>query len=883
MKLLAYMRSVAARFFDRSRVEREMDEELRSHIALRADDLARSGVERADAERRARLEFGGREKFKEEIRESLGAHLLEDSARDVRYGLRVLRKSPGFALVAVLTLALAIGANAIVFGILNGLILHPLKVPGESSLYGLEHGNEHSMTASYPDYLDIRDRQRSFDSLAAYDFNLVAVNAGEDTTSAWINVVSGNYFDVLGLQPYLGRMFHQSDEHGIGSAPYIVLGYNYWHTRFRDDRSVIGRVVRLNKHPFTIVGVAPPEFRGTLVFFAPDFYIPMVANALFSPDSTLNNRSSQSIFMMIGHLKPGVTPEQAVGDLNGIGAYLDKTYPKEHGHTTFNLARPGLYGNYLGSPVRAFISGLIVLAVLLLIAACTNLGSLFAARAADRSRDVALRLALGATRIRVLRQLLTEAVLIGLAGGALGLALSIVLLRALTAWHPIPKFPINVPVSPEPNVYFVAFLLAVVSGLLFGLVPVQQVFRTDPYQIVKAGSGSIGWRRMTLRDLLLVVQIAICAVLVTSSIVALRGLSRSANANYGFQPDNALIATTELGMAGYFGDQVPPMQKRISEALKDIPGVQSVAIGRPPLVEETFNFNVFTDWTVDFKSSNAAAMAFTYKVSPDYFRAARTTLLAGRAFSPHDDQAAPRVGMVNRVFARKVFGSEGQAIGGHFKLHDGTRVEVVGIVEDGIYGNLTEDPQPALFLPLLQWPMSETWIVIRTDRDPVDVAPAVRATLRGIDSGLSVYVQPWTKQLDWLQFPARVATMALGVMGAIGAVLAITGIFGMAAYSVSKRLKELGIRIAFGAQRRQVLGAALGRAFKLIAFGSAAGLALGILASQVLAFIVYEATPRDPLVLTSVVLVMLLLGLLATWIPAQRALSIDPLKLLREE
>jgi ABC-type antimicrobial peptide transport system permease subunit len=238
---------------------------------------------------------------------------------------------------------------------------------------------------------------------------------------------------------------------------------------------------------------------------------------------------------------------------------------------------------------------------------------------------------------------------------------------------------------------------------------------------------------------------------------------------------------------------------------------------------------------------------------------------------------------VNRVFARKVFGSEGQAIGGHFKLHDGTRVEIVGIVEDGKYGTLTEDPQPALFLPLLQSPMSDTWIVIRTDRDPVQLAPAVRTTLRQLDSGLSIYVQPWTKQLDFLHFPARVATMALGVMGAIGAVLAITGIFGMAAYSVSKRLKELGIRIAFGAQRRQVLGAALGRAFKLIAFGSATGLVLGVLASQVLAFIVYEATPRDPLVLTSVVLVMLLLGLLATWIPAQRALSIDPLKLLREE
>jgi predicted permease len=306
-------------------------------------------------------------------------------------------------------------------------------------------------------------------------------------------------------------------------------------------------------------------------------------------------------------------------------------------------------------------------------------------------------------------------------------------------------------------------------------------------------------------------------------------------------------------------------------------------INRVPLNGGTFGAFVFRDETTDLRPSNAALNATRFNVSPEYFEAASTSLLAGRTFSWHDDKDSPRVAVVNRELARRLFGSNHEAVGARFKFRDGTRLEIVGVVEDGKYESLAEDPQPAVFVPIVQAPWSETWLIVRSNRDPEQMAPAVRTAVRGVDAGLPIYTQTWEQQLDFALFPSRIAAASLGVLGGMAAVLAITGVFGMAAYSVSRRLKELGIRIALGAQRKQVLRSALGRAFQLLAFGSATGLVLGVLASRVLAAIVYQATPRDPLVLAGSVFVMLVVGLLATWIPAQRALSVDPLALLREE
>jgi predicted permease len=886
MPLIAKTRSFLCNLFSFGRRDGDLDQEIQSHLELLIDENIRAGMSPQEARRGALIELGGAEQVKEQVREARIANWLHSVLTDLRYSVRVLRKSPGFTTVALLTLALAISANAVVFGVLNAMILRPMNLPNEQSLYGLERVGQDDPVVSYPDYVDLRDRTRSFEILAAYRISEAGMDTGESALRIFLFQVSGNYFDALGIQPYLGRFFHASDEHGPNSAPYVVLSYAFWHTRFQDDPSIVGRVVQINKHPFTVIGVAPAEFHGTLIFVSPDLFLPMVNEEQIEGRNILDARDIPWIYLALGHLKPGVTPAQAISDLNSIGSYLEKAYPNEHGQVKFSLSRPSLYGDFLGSRVEAFLAGLMLLAGLILLAASANLGGLFAARAADRSREVALRLALGAKRSRILRTLFTEALVISLAGGALGLWTSVVLLHALGTWQPVPRYPISVPVNPDASVYAIALVLALVSGLLFGVVPARQVLRTDPYQIVKAGSTGARGRRITIRDLLLVAQIAICAVLVTSSVVAVRGLVRSLHSNFGFDPRNAMIVSADLRMAGYSGDKLIEIQKRMLESAQRIPGVQSAGlIDWAPLISGAYaDSDIFTDATADLRPSNAAAVSFVFKISPGYFHAARTALLSGRTFTWHDDDKAPRVAVVNHEFANRIFGSSAKAIGGFFKIENGTRVQVVGIVEDGKYKGITEDPHPAMFLPILQSPSRETMLVVRASLDSLQLTAAIRDTLRDLDRGLPSYIETWSKELDnFAFFPAHVATVSLGVLGVMGVMLSITGIFGMAAYSVSKRLKELGIRIAIGAQPKEVLQAALGRAVKLLVFGSAAGLLLGILASRVLASIVYSATPRDPLVLGGVVLTMGLLGIVATWIPAQRALSIDPAILLRDE
>ncbi len=806
---------------------------------------------------------------------------------DLRIALRQLRKSPGFAVTAILTLALAIGANAIVFSVLNAIVLRPLNVPHAESLFTVQRAFERGNTPSqsYPDFLDLQRSNRSFDSLLS---DCIEGPVGLDTGSGnpavvWPYLVSGNYFDSLGIQPYLGRFIHASDERGKDSVPYVVLSYAYWRTHFNSDRTVVGRAVNINKHPFTIVGVAPPDFRGTELFFAPDLWVALVDMKLIAGWDPIDERGDHFTWVL-GHLKPGVTPAAATADLNRIAATLAKTYPAADDGLKFSLARPGLVGDTLGQPARAFMAGVMGLAALILLAACANLGSLFAARIADRSREIAVRMALGSRRKLILRQLFTEACLVSISGGVVGIALAVVILRVLSAWRPIPDIPINVPVNPDIRTYVFALVLALLAGFLFGLVPVRQILRADPWQIIRSGSMSQRLRRFTLRDVLLALQIAICAVLVTSSLVAVRGLARSLTSDYGFHPQGVMLARTDLHMSGYDGDRRVQMERKMLDEAAGIPGVTAAGYAdRLPLSIGGNDSSVFRDTTSDFRPTNSVADAQQFDVSPDYFRAAGSAMLAGRSLTLNDDKQAPTVAVVNREFARKVFGGVEKAIGGHYKVWGGTRVQVVGVVEDGKYETLTEDQQPAMFYSFLQQPSSNTWILVRSDRDPEEIAAALQRKLRGIDSSVPIEIKTWTSELDSALFAARVATVALGVLGLLGAMLAITGIFGMASYAVSKRLRELGIRVALGADQRKVLSAALGRAFRLLAIGSAAGMILGLLATRVLSYIVYQATPRDPMVLMGVIVTMMGVGLVAAWIPARRALAVDPMILLRDE
>jgi predicted permease len=877
---MALPRRIVNLFF-RSRVDREIDDEIQAHIALRVEDNLGAGMSAAEARRNALVRFGNPIVAKEQVASADLALTLAGIWSDWRYAMRQLRRSPTFAVTAVVTLAVAICANAVVFSVLNALVLRPLNLPDSQRLYTIE---QRQVFNSYPDFLDLRDRIHSFDAVAAYSITQAGINFGGNPSQIWVIESSGDYFDVMGVQPYLGRFFHRADEHGPDSAPFIVLSYPYWKTTFQGDRNVLGRTVEINRRAFTIIGVAPPQFHGIELFFWPDMWTPLVEQKVIEGTSTLEVRNWRDLFL-IGRLRSGTTLAQAQGDLGTVADYLKKTYPADDDGMLFKLTQPGLGGDFLGPPIRAFMTGLMLLAGLILLAACANLGGLFSARAVDRGREIALRVALGSTRRRVLRQLLTEATLISLVGGAAGIAASVAVLRALSAWEPFTTFPLRMPVDPDARTYAVAVALALVSGLLFGLAPVRQVFATAPWEVVKAATNTSRARRwFTIREALLVIQIAVCAVLLTGSLVAVRGLTRSLRSSLGFKPENTLVVATDLNMAGYSADRGPAMQRRMLDAFGALPGVTAVGMSdNLPLTFGADEVSVYGSDASDFRLSRALSRAYAYAASPGYFEAAGTALIAGRSLTWADDKNAVPVAVVNREFARKIFGSVQNALGAHFRLNAKTRVEIVGVVEDGKYNSLTEDQWPAYFRPLLQAPSLSTWSVVRTDRDPQHVAPQLYRTLGNLDNALPFMLLTWQKDLDAALFPARMAAISLGVLGLLGALLAATGIFGLASYSVGKRLKEMGIRMALGAGRTELLHAALGRAFRLFAVGSLAGLALGMAATRVLAYIVYEASPRDPFVLTGAVLAMLLLGIAATWLPAQRALNIDPSQLMREE
>ena len=874
-----------ANLFRRSRIDREIDDELAAHIEMRIEDNLAAGMSPEEARRAALLRFGNRTVMRERAKAADTEQVLAGMGRDLRYALRQLRHSRGFAVTAILTLALGIGANVVVLSVLNALILKPLDLPHAQQLLLIEHKEHGWYSQSYPDYLDYRDRNNTFSGVVAYDMAEAAINTGGSATRNFGYLASGNYFDVLGAEPLLGRFFHLGDEHGANSAPYIVLSYELWRGRFAGDPHVIGTTVALNQSPFTVIGVAPKRFHGTETFYWPDFWIPLVnAGQIGYGPNYLKNRAVHNL-LVLGRLKAGVTPQQANENLNAICRKLAQQYPLTDEGAGARVVKPGWMGDLWGDPIRSFMAALMALAALVLLAACANLGSIFAARAADRSRELAIRLAIGSTRWHILRQLLSEAVLLSLAGGLLGTAFATFLLETLSRWQPFQDFPLRVTVAADARVYALALALSIASGLLFGLLPARQIWRTDAARALRSSTAdSALFRRLTLRDLLLGVQIALCTLLVTASLVALRGMERSLHAPLGFQPNGVVLAATQLNMAGYKKEEFAPTEERMLAEVRRIPGVTAAGVIDRVILGQGCcgSEGVFPQGTTDFRKKLLQARNFS--ISPGYLDAAGTRLLSGRDFTRQDSATSPPVVLINARFARMMFGNK-PAVGQRFLLFRGTKPkEIVGVVEDGKYFSLTEEAQPAMFFPLTQETNSYyTVFAVRSARPSAEIAAALDRTLTSIDPRLPLSIRPWSVALDMALFPARAAAAALGMMGLLAAMLAVTGIFGMAAYSVSKRMRELGIRVALGAQRTQLMRSALGRPLVLLISGSLVGLGLGMLVSRLLAQIVYQATPHDPLVLAGVVATMALIGVVATWIPARHALSIDPARLLREE
>jgi len=804
--------------------------------------------------------------------------------QDLRYALRQLRHSPAFALTAIITLALGIGANVVVFSVLNSLVLQPMNFPDAKQVFSVQP-KPRGTNLSYPDYRDLRDQNTTFSALAVARLARVGLETSSGAQPVWGYEVSGNYFDMLDVQPYLGRLIQPVDDRSPGASAFVVLSYNCWRDRFGGNKNLVGKTVRLNKQPYVVLGVAPKGFHGTERLFGAEAWVPAMNEKQIEGYNWLTTRGNHGLWM-VGRLKPGFTRQQAEDNLNAIGVQLEKTYPATDGNFHFHLSHPGLLGDVLGGPVHAFLFAVMLLAGLVLLAACANLGGLFAARTADRSRELAIRVAVGAGRRRIFRQLLTESIVLSILGGAAGCAIAVALLDTLNQWQPTTAFPAELSVHADARVYLFAFAVSLLAGIFFGSIPVRQIWRTDPSQAIKSGdTGLTGKSVWALRDILQAGQIAICCLLVTASLVAVRGLGRTLHANLGFNPQSVTRASFDLHLAGYSDQQAAQFQQHLLDAVSHLPGVTAAAYANTtPLSPDSSNTGIYPVGTARMTAENVKFEANYFEISPGYLKAAGTNLLTGRGFTARDDEKAPPVAIVNRTFARKLYGTD-RAVGKYFMGFSGGKpIKVVGVVEDGKYTTVTENPTAAVFFPILGDPKTETVLLVRSRRDPRDMAAAIHDEIRRLDSGLPIFsLGSWQDSLSVAMLPTYAATIALGVFGALAILLAITGIFGLASYTVSRRMRELGIRVALGASHRQVLGAALRRPLALLGAGSLVGLALGIAAGRLLASIVYQATSNDPLVLAGVVLTMLLVGAVATWLPAVRVLRVEPSQVLREQ
>jgi predicted permease len=870
--------------FPWNRMETELEREVAHHLHQLTAEFERRGFSHAEAARMAKREFGGAEQVKERCRDERRWAWMTGMRQDFVFALRQMRRSPGFAATAVATLALGIAANVIVFGVLQAVVLRSLDLPRADRVMSLGLTTSPFPFFSYPEVRDVRDDNTVFSAVAAFGIPNLGIEANGVTRTIWGYEVSGQYFEVAGIKPFLGRLLQRADDDHPGASDAAVLSWTAWKNAFGADPNIAGTSVRLNKHPYTIVGVTPEGFYGTEKFLQPEIFVPMANQASLDGVSWLEQRRNKGLFSIV-RIKDGVTPAQAQAELNAIAARIRRQYPQDEEGLGFKLARPGLLGDLFGGPARAFLAGVMGLAGIVLLATCANLGSLFAARTADRTRELSIRMAIGSSRWRILRQVLVEALVISVLGGACACGLAWMALTGLASWHPQTEYPIQFSVLPQPSLILMASLISVLAGVLLGVVPLRQIFKTDPNDAIKSGGGSrFTGRRWALRDVLLAAQVALCCVTVTAAFVSLRGMGKALAMDLGFRPRNAVLTRFDLNPAGYSSEAADQFQRLLLERVWQLPGVQAAGYANTtPLKGDFYSSDVFTRQTTDFRPSNKAFTAYMFDVSPGYFGAAGTPLIAGRDIRRTDTAKSPGVAVVNREFARRLFHSD-DAVGRYFKDHFGATIQVVGMVADGKYLSISEEPKPTAFSPISQKPNTHTALIVRPRGDTAEMAAAIRKVVRDLDPGIPIRESSeWNSQLALSFFPNQIATVSLGLFGAFGLLLSIAGTFGLASYTVSRRLRELSIRVALGAERKQIVSAALGRMLILLGSGSVVGMVLGAAASRLLSAIVYQASAQDPLVLVSVALTMVLTGTLSVAGPVRRALHIDPAKLLREQ
>jgi predicted permease len=819
---------------------------------------------------------------------------VETFIQDIRYGIRMLIKNPVMTFVAVVTLALGIGANTAIFSAVNGMLLRPVPVPNSDRLMvvaGHLKGIDGFSGVSYLDYRDLRAQAKGFSDLLAYNINLMGLEADGKADSLIVSYVSSNYFSGLGLKPALGRLIYGEEAEQQGREPVVVLSHGYWKKRFNSDDSVIGRQVKLNGHQATVIGVAPEGFHGLYSIVDMQAFLPMGLRTLWSDNDDFWKKRESRQLKVLGVLEPGVSRHQAQGSVDLVMQRLAQSYPEDKDFS----AR--LYPEWLARPepdptYQLVIIGVafMVLAGLVLLLACTNVANIVLVRTAARTREMAVRAALGAARTRLVRQLLTESIVLGLLGGFAGLLLGGWVSAMLSSIH-IEALGSRLlfDFSLDWRVFAFALATALITGILVGLVPAWRASRTNLNEVLHEGSRGVlaGTARSWLRPVLVASQVAVSLTLLVTAGLFVRSARNAERAYFGFDPTHVLNATMDIRNIGFKKDQARQFYRDLEDRARSLPGVESVSVAISiPMGYSNEGSPVYLEGKSSDSKEPVPDLLYN-SVSLDYFTTMRTPLVRGRTFNTQDTEKSPPVAIINEYMAQRYWPKE-DAIGKRFSMKGpaGPFIEVVGIAKQGKYTGLGEDPTAFFYLPQEQDSQLVRTLQLRTAGAPEALVPEVERLIHSMAPGLPlVGLETMEQSLEGVNgmFGFRMGTRFAGALGLLGLILAIVGVYGVISYTAAQRTHEIGVRMALGADRGDILKMVLRQGVILVGIGVVAGIGVTLLLTRGISGLLVGVSPSDPLTFAAMAAFLATVGLLASYIPARRAMNVEPLKALKYE
>jgi predicted permease len=792
--------------------------------------------------------------------------------------LRRLWQRPMVFIAAITTLTLGIGIGTVLFTWVNFILLRPLPIDHPTDVFSIEFRGRPGV--SFPNYRDVRDRNRVFTHVAAMRFAPMNLSQDGGNARTWGYLVTGNYFELLGIRPKLGRLIASTDDVQTGGHPVTVISHGAWTTRFGSDPSVIGKTIRLNNHAFTIVGVAPEGFIGTQIVFATEFWVP------FSMIQEIEGRDwrearTTSNSWAIARLKPGVSRNQALASLKVMAADMARETPAINEGLEISLATPGLIAGAVRRPATGLAVMLLSLAGLTLIVACANLSGLMLAQSADRQKEMAIRVALGARRAELFRMLVAEVAVISVAGGAFGLLLSRWFARFLVSLIPPAGFPIQLDLSMDWRVFAFALTASAISAGLFGLWPSIRISRVDVIPGLKNETAA-AFRRFHLRDGYVAVQIVIAVVLMSSAVIMARAVQSMLAMDLGMEPDNAVVVRFAQYLQGYTPEQGRQFQQRVLARVRSLPGIQSASISNSiPLSIDQSSTSIYIEGAPIPKASEITTSAI-YQVEPDFFRSFGTDVLSGRDFNDADQANSPPVAIVNKTFVDKLLPGQ-DPLGQRFRTgQGGPLLEIVGVVKSSKYQHLFESPLPAIWRPLSQQYNGTSTIIARIQMDDAAAIRALKASIDELDPNMPIFdAQNLRRFLDFPMAPLLFARSSLTMMSGLAIFLSALGIYGLLAYSMVRRTREIGIRVVLGATRWDVLRVLTSKTALLIGASATIGLPLSFAVSRLLTPLLLEK-PKFSSYAVAVLIVIGVAGL-ACVLPTRRALRIAPSEALRHD